>query len=136
MPRPILPRCLDLLVDPPPALRLAAAVVALALALNLFFHGAQPYSVGFFPEPWDKLAHLVVFGGIAALVWIVVGSRGFAGFACPIAVAIGIGMADEIAQSALPGRSASLLDFGADLAGAAFAVAALSVLRARRSRFT
>jgi hypothetical protein len=96
-------------------LRPTAAALADVLTFNLLLQGAQPHAVGLIPAPWDKLAHVVFFGAIA--------------------IAVGIGLADAIAKASLPGRSASLLDFSADVLGADLAVtlriAAVSVRRAR-----
>jgi VanZ family protein len=128
----IVERCLDLLAEPPVPLRLTAAVVAVVLTFNLFLQGAQPHAVGLIPAPWDKLAHVVFFGAIAALAWVVLGGRGRGAGYGAIAIAVGIGLADEIAQSLLPGRSAGVADLAADFVGAVLAVSVLSALRARR----
>ena len=126
--------CLDLLTGPPRWLRLAAAALALVLAANLFYHGAQPYAVGLFPSPWDKLVHLAFFGGMAGLAWIVLGGRGAGAHLGAIGIAVGVGLLDEVAQLRLPGRSVDATDFAADLVGAALAVLLLLAMRARRQR--
>jgi len=127
----IIERCLDLLAEPPMLLRLSAAAVAVVLTFSLFHQGAQPHAVGLIPAPWDKLAHVVFFGAIAALAWVVLGGRGPGARYGAIAIAVGIGLADEIAQSLLPGRSAGIADLAADCMGAVLAVSVLSALRAR-----
>lgn len=130
--RPFIDLCADLLTDPPLWLRLAAAVLVAALAGNLFYHGAQPYAVGLIPSPWDKLAHLALFGGIAGLAWIMLAARGTGAHLVAVAIAVGIGLLDEAAQSMLPGRSVDMIDIAADVVGAALAVLLLAALRARR----
>lgn len=136
MPDPKRPfaRLLELLTDPPAWLRLAAATLALVLAANLLYHGAQSYAVGLIPRPWDKLVHLAFFGGMAGLAWIVLGARGAGAHLGAIAVAVGIGVLDEVAQMRLPGRSVDVADFAADFVGAALGVLLLWAVRARRVR--
>jgi VanZ family protein len=124
----------DLLTHPPAWLRLTAATLALVLAASLFYHGAQPYAVGLFPRPWDKLVHLAFFGGMAGLAWIVLGGRGAGAHLGAVGIAVGIGLLDEVAQMRLPGRSVDIRDFAADFVGAALAVLLLWAVRARRVR--
>jgi VanZ family protein len=120
-----------LLLAPPRWLRLLALLAFALVAVNLFWHGAQPYAVGLFRPPWDKLAHAVVFGGFAALAWIGLGgTRPRADLLAPLA-ALALGAADEWAQSMHPGRSVGLDDLAADFAGALLAVTVLAVLRNR-----
>jgi len=47
-------------------------------------------------------------------------------------VAVGLGVADELHQAAVPGRSPELADLAADVAGAVLAVAAVRWLAPRR----
>lgn len=121
-----------LLTDPPPWLRLAAIALLAALAVNLFYQGAQPYAVGLIPSPWDKLAHLMLFGGLAALAWVALGARGAGAHLGAIAIAVAVGLLDEAAQSLLPGRSVDVVDIVADIGGAVFIVLLLVALRTRR----
>lgn len=126
---------LALLTDPPTWLRAAAATLLVALAANLFYHGAQPYAVGLIPPPWDKLAHVAFFGGVAGLAWIAFGGLGPGADLGAFVVAAGIGAIDEAVQSLLPGRSVDVIDLAADVAGAALAVWLLRTLRERPRRF-
>lgn len=126
---------LALLTDPPAWLRAGAATLLVALAANLFYHGAQPYAVGLIQPPWDKLAHAVLFGGVAGLAWVALGGRGRIADLGAFVVAAGIGAIDEAVQSLLPGRSVDAVDLVADVVGAALAVWLLRTLRARRPRF-
>ena len=117
-----------MLVRPTPFVRVLTAVLAVGLAVNLFFHGAQPYAVGLFTPPWDKLAHMTLFGGFAALLWVALGAR-WAGAVFVLCLAIGA--ADELVQMQLPGRSPGWDDLLFDAIGAG---ASLGMLRALRRR--
>jgi VanZ family protein len=120
-----------LLLRPSPPTRLAALLVFTLVVFNLFYHGAQPYSVGLIPAPWDKAVHATLFAGFATLTWVMLGGRSpFADLLAPIA-AIVIGVADEWAQSFVPGRGVDASDLVADAIGAVLAVGALATLRRR-----
>lgn len=68
----------------------------------------------------DKVAHAGLFFVQTALLRL-------AGLRVVLAlfVALGLGVADELHQAAVPGRSPQLADLAADLAGAVLAVAAV-----------
>jgi VanZ family protein len=101
------------------------------VAVNLLWHGAQPYAVGAVPAPWDKLAHLVLFGGFSAAAWVMLGgARATADLLAPM-VAVAVGVVDEVAQSYNPGRAVGLDDLAADAVGAVLAAVALALLRER-----
>jgi VanZ family protein len=82
--------------------------------LALFIGGAQPFAVGLFAEPWDKVAHATFFALFGLLLARFVGLH----VALVIALALLFVAADEIHQSYLPGRVAGLDDWLADIAGA------------------
>ena len=97
---------------------LAAAVIVIAL----FTLGEKPYAGSLFPAPWDKLAHISVYGTIAILVWIGTGGRAFAEGRAHRAGAVAlfvlaIGLLDELHQVGIPGRSADVADLVADAVG-------------------
>ena len=97
---------------------LAAAVIVIAL----FTLGEKPYAGSLFPAPWDKLAHISVYGTIAILVWIGTGGRAFAEGRAHRAGAVAlfvlaIGLLDELHQVGIPGRSADVADLVADAIG-------------------
>ena len=48
---------------------------AASLTIALFWGGGQPFAVGLFPAPFDKLAHSVYFATLAALLWFGTGGR-------------------------------------------------------------
>ncbi|NSL54026.1 VanZ family protein [Uliginosibacterium aquaticum] len=113
-------------------LRLLAALAALAIVLGLFIGGAQPYAVGLFTPPWDKVAHATVFAGFAFILHAGIGWR----WGWAVLAALALGSADELQQMFLPGRQAGFDDLTADLIGAALGVLLASILkqqvRARR----
>jgi VanZ family protein len=82
----------------------------------LFVLGRMPFASGLFPEPWDKVAHVIVF---ALLTWLLYRAFGARAALLAAAVAIAVGGADEIHQFFLAGRTSDLADFFADGVGAA-----------------
>lgn len=81
---------------------------AAVLAVALFWGGSQPFAVGLFPVPYDKLAHSLYFTALSLLLWFGAGGR------WPVllfAVVSAIGGLDELHQGALPGRVADFYDF-------------------------
>ena len=116
---------------PPRWMRMLALLAFVFVAANLFWHGAQPYAVGLVSAPWDKLAHLTLFGGFGGTAWVMLGGgRPTADVLVPMAAII-VGLADEFAQSFNPGRVVGLGDLAADAIGAVLAVATLALLRER-----
>ena len=80
----------------------------------LFVGGSQPYAGSLFTPPWDKVVHIIFYGGMLVL----------AKLAYPHAplwkIAIGvllIGALDEVHQMFVPGRKPGWDDFGADIIG-------------------
>ncbi len=108
--------------------------LALMTAIAVLSHRALPVDL---PDQSDKLAHFAAFGAVAAAwVWALA-PRGplpwrAAGFA--FTAAAGWGVLDEVHQSFVPGRHASLEDAAADVSGALTAVAASALWRTRRAR--
>lgn len=104
------------------------ALAALTVLL-LFILGAQPFAVGLFPAPWDKLAHFVCYAAIAILLAI-----GFDD--CPawllVLIVSLIGALDEWHQMYLPTRSADLHDLLTDIVAAISAVAIYEISRAQK----
>ena len=89
-----------------------------AITFALFFGGSQSAAAGLIDAPWDKLAHFAVYAAITVLLWLAAGGR--APLAV-IAVVIAIGALDELHQAGVPGRTADVIDFLVDAAGAAVA---------------
>ncbi|MEO8387062.1 VanZ family protein [Polaromonas sp.] len=109
----------------PQTVRILAALSVILAATALYILGAQPIAVGLFPSPWDKLAHLLVFGMLGAAVGIASGSHGWRLTLRCVTGAIAVGVMDELHQAFLPGRSASWSDLAADAAGGLLGAAAL-----------
>ncbi len=88
---------------------------------------------------WDKAAHFLAYA-VFAMLWL----RALHGTVAPpfrsgpvvvaVACAVLYGATDEIHQSFVPGRDASLLDLLADALGAIFGVAILVLTMSRRGR--
>ena len=95
---------------------------AATLAVALFWGGGQPFAVGLFPVPYDKLAHSVYFATLAVLLWFGMGGR------WPVLVFLvvsAIGGLDELHQSTLPGRVADFYDYLIDTVAAGLAITLL-----------
>ena len=106
------------------AARLLCLLAAAAILLQLFMPGLRPAAASLIVEPWDKVAHFVVYATLAGLLWIATGAR------TPllvIAATIAVGALDEVHQIGLPGRSADALDVLADTCAVAAMVAFLAV---------
>ena len=108
--------------------RLLCAAAVLLMVVGLFVGGAQPFAVGLFTEPWDKLAHATVIAVLTALLAMALqgrppqpGARWALRPAAALAVAAllagAVGVADELHQATLPGRVAGLDDLLADAVG-------------------
>jgi VanZ family protein len=111
--------------NPLRTLRILAGITVVLTATALYILGAQPVAVGLFPSPWDKLAHLLVFGMVGAAAGIASGTRGWRVALCCVASAVMVGAMDELHQAFLPGRAASWSDLAADAAGGFLGAATL-----------
>ncbi|MDO9104612.1 MAG: VanZ family protein [Methylovulum sp.] len=100
-------------------------LAALLIIASLFIGGAQPEAVGLIQAPWDKLAHATIFFLLALLLVL--------GFVLPIWLIVGIsfvvGVADELHQIWLPGRSADIMDWLCDAGGVLLAMLVLQLVR-------
>jgi VanZ family protein len=106
-------------------------IAAVAIVLALFGLGRLPGAGSLFSSPWDKLAHLFVYGALA--VCIRLGARDRPA-AWAVLITAAVGLLDELHQTTIPGRTAEVADFLADAAGALLGVAACMVFRGIRSR--
>jgi VanZ family protein len=118
------------------ALRIAAALLFLAMSAGLFVGGAQPVAVNLFPWPWGKLVHSVTFGVLAMAVAIASGKRGWHMAAAGFLASVTVGALDEWHQAYLPGRHSQLSDIGFDAVGAALGVAIWAWIQPRVTRKT
>ena len=114
--------------------RVAAAIAFLIAGTSLFILGAQPIAVGLFSPPWDKLAHIGTFALIGCAAGVASGSQGWLRVAYCVAGALALGVADELHQVYLPGRSASWADLLADGAGGLAGAALLNFAHSARAR--
>ena len=131
MVKPIL-MFLDPLLQPPDRMRVLCLLLLVTLATAMLYFGSQPGIEGMIPNPpWDKLAHMVAFGGFAALAWVAMGGRSQLG---AVVVAGAISLMDEGMQYYTPGRTADFTDIVADLAGAAMVVLILRTMRTQAIR--
>jgi VanZ family protein len=115
----------------PPALRRWAALAAVAWVVGLFVLSSWSPGAGTLDFRWrfphdDKAVHALLYAVLGGLTRIATGR-----LATTLALAGAVGVADELLQSTVPGRSADPLDWVADVAGA-FAGAALVGVLARR----
>lgn len=102
-------------------MRLLALLVFLSMVAALFIGGAQPGAGSLFPPPWDKLVHIGYFFLLTLLLHRFIRLP----VALVIALSLLLGMADEIHQSFLPGRTAAWDDFLADAIGVGLAFSGL-----------
>jgi len=86
----------------------AVIVVASAMAYLQLIPG------GLFHSPWDKAAHMALYGWLAAAMAVALAPR-WRAFALWAPLALGV--ADELSQSLSAHRSADVMDFAADTAG-------------------
>ena len=94
--------------------RIVCAGAAAAMAVAPFVGTETVVQTPLFPPPWDKMAHFIYYGSMAALIAHAVGLRWLW---LPLVLVPVIGAADEWYQSLTPGRDASLWDWAADEAG-------------------
>jgi VanZ family protein len=82
----------------------------------------------------DKMAHFGMYGVLGFLLargWVASGWRG--AWLLPVAAALLLGVADERRQRSVPGRSADVMDWIADVGGATAGVF-IALRRSRRQR--
>ena len=116
-------------------LRWSPPIVWAAVILTLTsLPASQLAPVGAFAFPGaDKLVHFGMYGVLGALVARAVGPAAAGRALGPVLVGMALfAAADEWHQRFVPGRSAELPDFAADVAGAAAGYAAATYLLRRR----
>ena len=91
----------------------AAAWAALLFGLSSLPPGATPTSPLSFPGD-DKVVHAALYAVLGGLLRVALGRSGPA-----VALAAAYGVTDELHQAFVPGRDADVLDWLADLVGAA-----------------
>ena len=117
----------DPLIEPPDSLRRLCLLLLVTLVTVMLYSGHQPgIQAVLLHPPWDKVAHMVVYGCFAGLAWVASGARQRL---LALAAVLVIGLMDEAMQYYTPGRTADVMDLVADLAGGALALALLVRLR-------
>jgi hypothetical protein len=119
----------------PPQLRRWAALAAVAWVVGLFALSSWSAGEGALDFWWrfphdDKVVHALLYAVLGGLLRIATGR-----LAATLALAGAVGLADELLQSTVPGRSADPLDWVADVLGAFVGAWLVSVLARRHGRF-
>lgn len=111
--------------------RLISLCAALCIVFSIFYVGAKPEAAGLFKPPWDKVAHFVTYGAIAALLW-----HGLPKLSplWLVLVVTAVGIADEIHQISLPGRFPGLDDLSVDIIAAVLVAGFLHWLQSRKKQ--
>ena len=123
---------LDPLLRPAERMRWLCLLLLVTLVSVMLFIGSRPGVEVIIPNPpWDKVAHLIAYGGFATLTWVFL--RGASTF-WPLAAVGLIGLMDEAMQYYSPGRAADFRDIIADLTGGLLAVLVLKYLQAAAQR--
>jgi VanZ family protein len=100
-------------------LRILCGLAAVAVIGQLLFLAEPTFAQRLVEATWDKAIHILVFGGLAFLIWVAAGGR------WPLfiwIVVLLVGAFDETRQIYTPGRTADFNDFLADGFGAAAAM--------------
>ncbi len=111
--------------------------LAAALAAWIFWMSSRPIAISHLPENSDKVIHAATW---ALLGGLVAGGGRAAGWSARTALAIAIavaalyGLADELHQSQVPSRDASVADWIADAVGAIAGALAITYLRRHAHR--
>lgn len=92
------------------AARLCLAIVIIVL----FVGGSQPYAGSLFTPPWDKVVHIIFYGGMLVLAKLAYPHTPLWKLAVGVLM---IGALDEVHQMFVPGRRPGWEDFGADIIG-------------------
>lgn len=116
-PQPGFLRLVSLVIFPPRWMRLFALLMAVSGVAMLFYLGSKPFAGGMFSHPVDKLAHFVAFGGLAGVLWVMLGGRIRWADHGAVIIAGLVGTADETIQRMIPTRQASMADLAFDLLG-------------------
>lgn len=114
--------------------------IAAVLAVNSVPSSLLPTTSRFpLPPHADKIVHFIMYGGMAMVVWnAMIPRRPWRGLRPPVAAALlvpcVIGLADELHQSVVPGRSCDWRDLLVDWVAAGCAVWVATRRRPRRVR--
>ena len=109
--------------------------IAIGLAAAIFFQSSQPGvlgDLGALNLILSSIGHVVMFGALTALLWWALDPVTDRALLIAVAVAVLYGVSDEIHQSYIAARTATVVDVGFDVLGAAIA----AFLITRRSGHT
>ena len=94
---------LDRFLQPSERMRWFCLMLLVSLVTAMLLIGSRPGAEVIIPNPpWDKLAHLVAYGGFATLAWVFLGGGSTFG---PLAAA-GLIPAPAVARDTAPPHSA------------------------------
>lgn len=115
-----------------------AGLLSLLWMALIFALSSQPTlpDTGFDPNIASIAGHFVAFGVLAGLIALFLRKRGVGGWrwaAGAVVIATLYGVTDEVHQSFVPGRDASLFDVLTDALGAICAVLLLKAITAART---
>jgi VanZ family protein len=116
--------------------RLAAVVAWMGVIFFLSSQSRLPdLSTSFSDALQDVLGHFVAYGALAVLAfWALEGFGAARPAVWALVVALLYGLSDEFHQAFVPGRHPDPFDIATDLAGAAAALLAVRLIRARLRR--
>lgn len=110
----------------PRLIRQLSMTCLIILIAAIFIGGEMPGAGALFPPPWDKVVHIVTYGGMAVLTGLAFPRRSLL---FVVLLVVGVGACDEIHQMFLPGRQAGFDDLLADFVGAVLFLPAIPLLR-------
>jgi VanZ family protein len=96
----------------------AARLCLAILIIALFVGGSQPLAGSLFPPPWDKVVHIIFYGGMLVIAKLAYPNTALWKLAAGILL---IGVLDEVHQMFVPGRKPGWDDLTADIVGIALA---------------
>lgn len=90
--------------------------------IALFVGGSQPYAGSLFTPPWDKVVHIIFYGGMLVLAKLAYPHTPLWKLVVGVLM---VGALDEVHQMFVPGRRPGWDDYGADIIGIALSTIVL-----------
>jgi VanZ family protein len=111
-----------------------AAKLCLAIVIIvLFVGGSQPYAGSLFTPPWDKVVHIIFYGGMLIIARLAFPDTALWKLFLGVLL---IGVLDEVHQMYVPGRKPGLDDLAADFIGIVVASCILRWLAPHYAKLT